>query len=144
MSKLVKLFIILFILYILFEIAFNFFSTGYETKYKIDDLIKSAADYADYTKRRVTFEYALISGVNDSDENALEFADRLKGKMVHINLIPVNDVSERDYIKSSEKQIKRFADILSKKHIEVTGRRELGSDINAACGQLRAGYIKEK
>lgn len=112
-------------------------------KYGIDSLIKCATDYANSTKRRVTFEYALISGVNDSDENALELADRLKGKLVHINLIPVNDVSENNFVKSNEKRIKKFADILSKKHIEVTIRRELGSDINAACGQLRASVIKK-
>lgn len=113
-------------------------------KYKIDELIKCAADYAESTKRRVTFEYALISGVNDSDENALELAGRLKGKLFHVNLIPVNDVSERNYIKSNGKRIRHFADILSSKGIEVTVRRELGSDINAACGQLRAGYMRNK
>lgn len=109
-------------------------------KYCIDELIKAARAYADITKRRVTFEYALIKGVNDSPECAVELAERLKGSLSHVNLIPVNDVKERNYVRSSENTIKSFADILASKGIEVTIRRKLGSDINAACGQLRRGY----
>jgi 23S rRNA m2A2503 methyltransferase len=108
--------------------------------YSIDKVIKAAKDYADATGRRVTYEYALISGVNDSKENADELAGRLKGSMCHINLIPVNDVKENDFIRSSEQNIKRFAELLKSKGIETTIRRKLGSDINAACGQLRKSY----
>lgn len=109
-------------------------------KYSIDRLIKAAKDYANTTGRRVTYEYALISGVNDSRENAEELASRLKGTMCHINLIPVNDVKENNFTRSSEKNIKNFAEILKSKGIETTIRRKLGSDINAACGQLRKSY----
>ncbi|MGN1317500.1 MAG: 23S rRNA (adenine(2503)-C(2))-methyltransferase RlmN, partial [Lachnospirales bacterium] len=109
-------------------------------KYSIENLIKAAKDYADTTGRRVTYEYALIQGVNDSKENALELADRLKHSLCHINLIPVNDVKENNFTRSSEKNIKNFAELLKSKGIETTIRRRLGSDINAACGQLRKSY----
>lgn len=109
-------------------------------KYSIDEVIKAAKVYADTTKRRVTYEYSLIRGVNDSEENALELAKRLHGSMCHVNLIPVNDVKENDYIHSGEKAIKAFAKVLEDNSIEVTVRRKLGSDINAACGQLRKRY----
>lgn len=109
-------------------------------RYDFDSLIKAAKDYADSTKRRVTFEYALIKGVNDSGECAKELASKLKGIMCHVNLIPVNDVKENNYIRSSEENIKHFARILQSLGIETTIRRKLGSDINAACGQLRKSY----
>lgn len=109
-------------------------------RYDIDSLIKAAKDYADTTKRRVTFEYALIKGVNDSKECARELASRLKGIMCHINLIPVNDVKENNYIRSTEENINSFASLLRELGIETTVRRKLGSDINAACGQLRKSY----
>lgn len=108
--------------------------------YNIDDLIAAAREYANVTKRRVTYEYALIQGVNDSRDNAEELAARLHGSMCHVNLIPVNDVKENNYVRSSEDSIKSFAAVLEQKHIEVTVRRRLGSDINAACGQLRKRY----
>lgn len=113
-------------------------------KYSFDTVLKAAKDYADTTKRRVTFEYALIKGVNDSSENAQELALRLRGIMCHVNLIPVNDVEENGYIRSSEKSIKDFARILSDRGIETTIRRRLGSDINAACGQLRKRYKENR
>lgn len=109
-------------------------------RYDIDSLIKAAKDYADTTKRRVTFEYALIKGVNDSSDCARELASRLKGIMCHINLIPVNDVKENNYIRSTEENINSFASLLRELGIETTVRRKLGSDINAACGQLRKSY----
>ena len=108
--------------------------------YSIDKVIKAAKDYANKTKRRVTFEYALINGVNDSTDNAAELASRLKGIMCHVILIPVNDVKENDYLRSSEKTIKEFAEVLQSGGIETTIRRKLGSSINAACGQLRKRY----
>lgn len=109
-------------------------------KYDFDSLVKAAKDYANTTKRRVTFEYALIKGVNDSEDNARELALKLKGIMCHVNLIPVNDVKENNYVRSSEDNIKHFAGILQSLGIETTIRRKLGSDINAACGQLRKSY----
>lgn len=109
-------------------------------RYDIDSLIRAAKDYADTTKRRVTFEYALIKGVNDSKDCARELASRLKGIMCHINLIPVNDVKENNYIRSTEENINSFASLLRELGIETTVRRKLGSDINAACGQLRKSY----
>ena len=109
-------------------------------RYDIDSLIKAAKYYADTTKRRVTFEYALIKGVNDSSDCARELASRLKGIMCHINLIPVNNVKENNYIRSTEENINSFASLLRELGIETTVRRKLGSDINAACGQLRKSY----
>lgn len=109
-------------------------------RYDIDSLIKAAKYYADTTKRRVTFEYALIKGVNDSSDCARELASRLKGIMCHINLIPVNDVKENNYIRSTEENINSFASLLRELGIQTTVRRKLGSDINAACGQLRKSY----
>ncbi len=110
-------------------------------RYSIDELIRSAKEYANYTKRRVTFEYALIKGVNDSKDCAVELAERLKGSLSHVNLIPVNDVKERNYIRSSDKTVNNFCEILKSMNIEATVRRKLGSDINAACGQLRKRYL---
>ncbi len=109
-------------------------------KYSIEDIISSAKDYARRTKRRVTYEYALINGVNDDLSCARELALRLKGSLCHVNLIPINDVKERDYMRSSDRTIKAFADALKSMNIETTIRRRLGSDINAACGQLRKSY----
>lgn len=112
-------------------------------KYPIEDIIKAAKYYGDKTKRRVTFEYALIENLNDSVENARQLAYKLKGLLCHVNLIPINDVKERNYIKSSNDKIKKFSEVLTSFNIETTIRRKLGSDINAACGQLRRGYKKQ-
>jgi len=106
-------------------------------KYSIDKIIEACKIYTEKTKRRVTFEYALIKGVNDTQENALELADRLKGMLCHVNLIPVNPVNGTGYSQSGRKRVDEFSRILLGKGIETTVRRELGSDINAACGQLR-------
>jgi len=110
-------------------------------KYSVDELISAAVDYANFTKRRVTFEYALISGVNDSKECAKELGRKIKGSLVHVNLIPVNDVKEKNYVRSSDRAINDFYKILKDLNIEATIRRRLGSDINAACGQLRKQYL---
>ena len=106
-------------------------------KYKIDELLKACREYGLKTGRRVSFEYTLIKDVNDSSENALELASRLKGMNAHVNLIPVNDVKERGNVKSSKKAILNFQNILKKSGINATIRRTLGSDINASCSQLR-------
>ena len=112
--------------------------------YDMDRLLQACREYAEKTKRRITFEYALIHGVNDGDAHARELAGRLRDMLCHVNLIPVNDVKERNYIKSSAERVKRFASILSENGVETTVRRKLGSDIDAACGQLRRSHIKEK
>ena len=108
-------------------------------RWNIDELLKACKDYIKATNRRISFEYAMISGVNDSDECARELGKRLKGMLCHVNLIPVNSVKERDYKKSSDNRIAEFIKILEKFGINVTVRRTLGSDINASCGQLRRG-----
>lgn len=112
--------------------------------YDMEQLLRACKAYAEKTKRRITFEYALIRGVNDGEEHARELARKLKELLCHVNLIPVNDVKERNYIKSTQEQVKRFAAILNEKGIETTVRRKLGSDIDAACGQLRRSHIKEQ
>ena len=106
--------------------------------YDIDELLKACRHYSEYTGRRISFEYAMIKDINDSDECAIELADRLKGMLCHVNLIPVNNVRETSYVKSSVERQKKFIDILSSRGITATVRRTLGSDINASCGQLRA------
>ncbi len=106
-------------------------------KWNIDELLTACRAYTKATSRRISFEYAMISGVNDSDECAKELAGRLKGMLAHVNLIPVNEVKETGYKKSGEDRIKRFMQILTSYGINTTVRRTLGSDINASCGQLR-------
>lgn len=106
-------------------------------KFDIDVLLKACREYIKTTTRRISFEYSLINGVNDSIENAIELARKLKGMLCHVNLIPVNKVDERDYEKSSVDDIRRFQQKLVSLGINATIRRELGSDISASCGQLR-------
>ena len=110
----------------------------------MDKLLQACKDYVAKTNRRITFEYSLIKDVNDSAENAKELAEKLKGLLCHVNLIPVNDVKERDYVRSTNEAVKRFEGILTSRGIETTVRRKLGSDIDAACGQLRKRYKDEK
>ena len=106
-------------------------------RWGVDELIKACKDYTKATGRRISFEYAMIRNVNDSDACALELSKKLKGMLAHVNLIPVNEVKETGYLKSSDDRIKRFISILTSNGINTTVRRTLGSDINASCGQLR-------
>lgn len=106
-------------------------------KWGVDEVIKACKEYANRTKRRVSFEYTLINGVNDTEECARELASKLKGFISHVNLIPVNDVEERGNVRSTDKAIRNFQDTLKKLGINATIRRTLGKDINASCGQLR-------
>ena len=99
--------------------------------------------YIEKTGRRITFEYSLVKGENDGSEHALILADLVKGMNCHINLIPVNPIKERDYRQSDTKSIKKFKDILEKNRIQVTVRREMGRDIDGACGQLRKRYMDD-
>ncbi len=111
-------------------------------KYSIDELLRACRYYENTTGRRISFEYAMIKGLNDSDEAARELAGRLKGTLCHVNLIPVNNVRERNYEKSTKERQMRFKAILEESGITATVRRTLGSDINASCGQLRASKRK--
>ncbi|EYE89278.1 50S rRNA methyltransferase [Fervidicella metallireducens AeB] len=113
-------------------------------KYSFDELLDACKYYINKTGRRITFEYSLISGVNDSDDNAKELSNKLKGILCHVNLIPVNKVEGKIYSKSNKERIEAFRKILNANGIETTIRRELGSDINAACGQLRRSYLTNK
>lgn len=106
-------------------------------KYPVEVLIAACRDYIKKTTRRISFEYSLISGVNDSPENAKELAKLLRGMLCHVNLIPVNKVEERNFKKGNKESILRFCRMLNDLGINATVRRELGSDISASCGQLR-------
>ncbi len=106
-------------------------------RWPMDELLKACRDYIKATGRRISFEYAMIDGVNDSDACAEELADRLRGMLCHVNLIPVNAVEGKQQRRSSRERIRAFMAVLEKKGINATVRRTLGSDINASCGQLR-------
>lgn len=111
-------------------------------KYTIRELLDACKYYVDKTGRRITYEYALVSGVNDSIDDAKSLSKLLKGLLCHVNLIPVNEIKENTLKRPSKKVIEDFESILKKSGIEVTVRREMGSDINAACGQLRRSHIE--
>ncbi|MBR5505637.1 MAG: 23S rRNA (adenine(2503)-C(2))-methyltransferase RlmN, partial [Clostridia bacterium] len=106
-------------------------------KYNISTLIDACKQYQQQCGRRISFEYAIIKDVNDSIDDAKKLASLLKGIMCHVNVIPVNNVEENSYQKPDAAKIKSFCDCLESKGITATVRRELGSDINASCGQLR-------
>lgn len=105
--------------------------------YDVDTLIDACKHYVNATRRRISFEYTLINGVNDSENVARILAKKLKGMLCHVNLIPVNEVDETGFKKSGRPAIEKFTKVLEKNGITTTVRRKLGSDINASCGQLR-------
>lgn len=105
--------------------------------YPMDDLLAACRNYIDKTGRRVIFEYALVGGVNCEEKHAVELASRLRGMQCHVNLIPLNVVEERDLKGVTEQTVRRFMETLENLHISVTRRREMGDDIEGACGQLR-------
>ncbi len=111
-------------------------------KWPVEELIEACRAYTEKTSRRISFEYALVAGQNDSPACARQLAALLRGLLCHVNLIPVNEVRETGCRESSPEDVKKFSDILSAKGYAVTVRRKLGSDINAACGQLRRNTIK--
>ncbi len=113
-------------------------------KYNIDELLSACREYQKICGRRISFEYALIDGVNDSREHAVELAKRLRGIMCHVNLIPVNTIKEKNFKKSTKNSVNLFTKTLIESKINATVRRKLGSDINAACGQLRNDHIKSE
>ena len=112
-------------------------------KYTIGEIFQTCREYFEVTGRRITFEYSMIRGVNDREEHAREHAERCKGLNCHINLIPLNEVKERNCLRSADSDIQRFKIILEKYRINVTIRREMGSDIDAACGQLRKKFLNQ-
>lgn len=113
-------------------------------KWNIEELLRACRYYSDQTRRRISFEYALISGVNDMDWCAMELGKRLHGILAHVNLIPVNDVTGTGYHKSRIQQQKRFVSILESQGLTATIRRTLGADIEASCGQLKRKFDKEE
>lgn len=106
-------------------------------KYSINEVVDACRYYFEKTGRRITFEYSLVGGINDTDEDADNLCQLIGGLNCHINLIPVNPIKEREYVESEKKDIQNFKNKLEKKHINVTIRREMGRDIDGACGQLR-------
>ena len=112
-------------------------------RYPIEQLIKACRDYFDITGRRVSFEYAMIDGVNDTDECAEKLSRLLKGLNCHVNLIPVNTVKGAGYKKSRADRQRAFTEILNKHSITATVRRTLESDIDAYCGQLKRNYTEK-
>ena len=121
-------------------------------KWNIDSLLDACKDYFAKTGRRISFEYTLIAGKNDSPEAAQKLASLLNSKLrsrtetmpIHVNLIPVNEVTESGFERSGKEAVDRFAAILNKLGLRATVRRKLGSDINASCGQLRRAHENEK
>ncbi len=111
-------------------------------KYNLEELMDACRNYFDKTGRRITFEYSLVGGVNDTDEDAKDLIALIKDINCHVNLIPVNPIKERDYVESDAKRVQAFKNKLEKYGINVTIRREMGRDIDGACGQLRRKHIK--
>ena len=111
-------------------------------KWPVDELLHACRAYVNKTSRRISFEYSMVRGVNDSDACALELASKLKGMLCHVNLIPVNAVDDTGCIGSSAQRVLQFSKILEKHGINATVRRTLGADIDAACGQLRKKKMK--
>lgn len=109
-------------------------------KYTIEQIMDACHYYYDQTGRRITFEYSLIEGVNDQPEQAQILSKLVKGLNCHINLIPVNPIKERNFKQTQVRYVQNFKNLLEKNRINVTIRREMGADINAACGQLRKSY----
>lgn len=112
-------------------------------RYNIEELLNACDYYIKQTNRRISFEYTLISGVNDNRTEAVSLGKLLKNKLCHVNLIPVNSVKETGFVKSDREKIEEFQKTVEDFGISATIRREMGSDINAACGQLRNKHINE-
>lgn len=113
-------------------------------KYSISEIIDVSKYYIEKTNRRITFEYALVKGLNDSKSDAEKLSVLLKDMLCHVNLIPVNEIKENELKRSSNDDVAEFKRVLETNNIQTTIRREMGLDINAACGQLRRSYIKSE
>jgi 23S rRNA (adenine2503-C2)-methyltransferase len=112
-------------------------------KYSIAEVIDACKYYINKTNRRITFEYALVKGLNDSKADAEKLSLLLKGMLCHVNLIPINEIKENELKRSTNDDVVEFMKVLETNNIQATIRREMGLDINAACGQLRRSYIKD-
>ncbi|MBQ3906241.1 MAG: 23S rRNA (adenine(2503)-C(2))-methyltransferase RlmN [Lachnospiraceae bacterium] len=113
-------------------------------RYTIRELMETCEEYFQATGRRITFEYSLVGGVNDTDEDAAELSKLAAPLCCHVNLIPVNPIKERDFVSSEAKRVLAFKNKLERNKINVTIRREMGRDIDGACGQLRRKHIEAK
>lgn len=113
-------------------------------KWGVDELLAACKEYTDATSRRISYEYAMMDGINDTDECARELRAKLKGTLCHVNLIPANEVRENDYKRSTMERLEAFSKILEAGGITTTIRRSLGGDIDASCGQLRRNSRKEE
>ena len=113
-------------------------------RYSLKEILPACQTYFEKTGRRLTFEYSLVSGVNDNLDEAKALTALIKHMHGHVNLIPVNPIKERDYRQSDRKAIEAFKAYLEKNGINVTVRREMGRDINGACGQLRKSFLEEE
>ena len=112
--------------------------------YPLREVMRAVKDYLKVNNRKVTFEYIMLKGVNDSDECALELSKLLKGMTAYVNLIPYNETSHIEFKKTDRDKIMHFYDILKKNKINVTVRKEFGSEVSAACGQLRSNFEEGK
>jgi 23S rRNA (adenine2503-C2)-methyltransferase len=113
-------------------------------RYPLSEVLHACHTYFEKTGRRLTFEYSLVSGVNDNLQEAAALAALIKDQHGHVNLIPVNPIKERSYVQSDRKSIEGFKNLLEKNGINVTIRREMGRDINGACGQLRKSFLNKE
>ena len=113
-------------------------------KYEIHQVVDACRDYFQKTGRRITFEYSLVAGVNDREADAARLAELIAGINCHVNLIPVNPVKERNYRQPEPRMVLNFKNKLEKYGINVTIRREMGRDIDGACGQLRKGFSERQ
>ena len=111
-------------------------------RYSLSEVLAACAYYFEQTGRRITFEYSLVGGVNDTDQDAAELSEIASGLCCHVNLIPVNPIKERDYVQSAKARIAAFREKLDRNEVTVTVRREMGRDIDGACGQLRRRHIE--
>ena len=113
-------------------------------KYGLSEVLNACRYYFEKTGRRLTFEYSLVQGINDNQEEALALSKLIKDQHGHVNLIPVNPIKERDYVQSGRAAVLAFQKTLEKSGINVTIRREMGRDIDGACGQLRKSFIEKE
>ena len=109
--------------------------------YSLEELMEACSYYFGQTGRRITFEYSLVKDVNDTDEDAVQLISLIRGQNCHVNLIPVNPIREREYVQPNHQVVLNFKNELEKYGINVTIRREMGRDIDGACGQLRKRFI---
>lgn len=112
--------------------------------YSLSELMQVCSYYFEQTGRRITFEYSLVREVNDTKKDAQQLLELIKGLNCHVNLIPVNPIKERDYVQSDRQAVEAFRDRLQKGGVTATVRREMGRDIDGACGQLRRRFIEKQ